>query len=131
MTTPEQDQEYWEATHPIRRKDGPREWHTHAAAAKLCFQRERRDPDFRFFSPGAEHQRSPARAAISKMLGQNRRGLPDLWLLRRNPTAVCVVEFKLPTGRVSPEQREWLEWCPWPCHVVTGLEGFRAVLEGF
>lgn len=128
------DLEAIQAMHEARRrprKTAHPEWRLHAAAAKLCYQRERRDPDFRFFSPGGEGARSPARAAICQMMGQNRRGCPDLWLIRRNPTAVCVVEFKAPNGKLSAEQQDWCGWLPFPVHVVRSLDEFRRVLEGF
>ncbi len=125
-------QEYYEQTHGARhRRTATPEWRLHAACAKLCYKRERSDRDFRFFSAGAEGQRSAARAAIAKMLGQNRRGLPDLWMMRRNPTAAVVVEFKSTSGKLSPEQSHWMAWLPFPVHVVRSIDAFVAILDAF
>lgn len=126
------DQEYYEQTHRPRRKDTPREWRLHAAAAKLCYRRERTDPTFRFFSPGGEGARTPQRAAIAKMMGQNRSGVPDLWMLR--PGKLCVVEFKLPGKYPTAEQKDWLAWAADAAigaHVVHTLEEFRLILDRF
>lgn len=110
------------------------EWRLHASAAKLCYRLERSNPDFRFFSPGGEGARSPARAEIAKRMGQNRKGVPDMWMFlaqSQSDVLMCVVEFKRPGGKLTPEQRDWFMWLPCDCHVVTDLEQFRSILADF
>lgn len=120
---------------PGPRKPNPTaEWRTHAAAAKLCYQRERADSTFRFFSAGAEGARTAQRAAMAKMMGQNRRGVPDLWLLRNDPLKLCCVEFKKPTGKLTPEQLDWFAWLELTrvkCYRCDSLEQFREILAEF
>jgi len=122
-----------------RKKGEPftKEWQLHAACAKLCYQRERNDLGFRFFSPGAEHARTPQRAAIAKMMSQNRAGVPDLWMIYA-PDGVMpkiwAVEFKLPGKHLTPEQRDWLEWLPSArigTFICRRVDEFRAILGSF
>ncbi len=127
----EAEQEMHEARRRPRRTGTEQEWRLHSAAARLCYRRERADPDFRFFSPGAEGARNAARAAISQMMGQNRRGVLDMVLLRRNPTGMCMVEFKTAHGKLSPDQQDWCGWLPFPVHVVRSIDAFRLILDAF
>ncbi len=125
--------EYAQEAYEARRrkpKTKAAEWRLHASASKLCYQRERVDPSFRFFSPGGEGARTPQRAAIAKMMGQNRSGVPDMWLLRK-PMQLCAIEFKMPGKYPTAEQAGWLEWLPFPTHIVTDLDQFRQILAAF
>ncbi len=120
---------------PGKRKPDPdAEWRLHAACAKLCFRLERANPDFRFFSPGSEGARHPVRAGICRAMGQNRKGVPDMWMMRKFYTPgfrMCIVEFKRPGGKLTPEQCDWLEWLSCETHVCTSVEQFRAILAAF
>ncbi len=129
--------EYAQEAYEARRrkpKTKAAEWRLHASAAKLCYQRERVDPSFRFFSPGGEGARTPQRAAIAKLLGQNRRGVLDIWLFRILPLRVNVVEFKNPGGKLTAEQSDWYCWLERgdvTCYLCTDLEYFKSILARF
>ncbi len=120
---------------PGKRKPDPdAEWRLHCAAAKLCFRLERANPDFRFFSPGSEGARNPVRAGICRAMGQNRKGVPDMWLMRREGLGrmrLCVVEFKKIGGDLSAEQADWMRWLPCETHTCRTLEAFRVILAAF
>ena len=131
----------FDAVLPGRKRGANPEWKLHAACAKLCYQREREDPTFRFFSPGGEGARSPARAEIARRMGQNRKGVPDMWMMRWADGPffqMCIVEFKRPGGTLTPEQKSWFSWLPSHddhgrvrCHLCTSVEQFRSILAAF
>lgn len=78
-----------------------------------------------------ERQCSPQQAARRKRMGV-KSGVPDLCLpVARGRYHGMYIELKMPTGRVSPEQRWWLGnlnadgYCALPCY---GWEQARDVL---
>lgn len=116
-------------------KAGQREWKLQVACVKLAREYQRVNKDFRFLAPMAEAQRDPKRAGIAKAMGLQ-AGAPDIWLLRRVPgqIRVCLVELKLPGGKLRPEQEGWFEWVApsgTPRYLVTSIEQFAAVLGEF
>lgn len=116
-------------------KAGQREWKLQVACVKLCREAERVNKHFAFITSQAENRRDPKRAGIAKAMGLQ-AGFPDLMLMRRQAggVALCLVELKLPGGKLRPEQEGWFEWFKptgTPCHLVTTVEQFAAVLGEF
>lgn len=118
---------------PGKRKPDPHaEWRLQAKCVKLVRQAMRLRPDLRFIAPQAEMPRTPARAEIAKRMGLQ-RGVPDLWLLRHQPLRLCVVEFKRPGGKLSPEQQDWFAWLNGSAvkHRCDNADDFAGILAAF
>lgn len=110
------------------------EWRLQAACTKLIRAAMKHDMDLRFIAPGAEGLRDAKTRAIAQMMGRLERGVPDLWLLRRQGMGrlkIAVVEFKRPGGKLSPEQQHWFEWLPCESHRCDNVEEFKRILGAF
>ena len=118
-----------------RDPNAPVEWRIHASMVKCIRERQQYDKELRFLSPQHEGQRDAKRANISKMLGLQ-RGLPDIWLLRRqsHTLKIGVVEVKVPGGKLSPEQLDWFAWLQAAgveCHRCDNVQEFVRILDAF
>lgn len=111
-----------------------REWHLHAAAIKEVRARQKLTRSLSYISAGSTQTNlTPQRRAFAKMLGW-RSGILDLVLFWNRPFKMHWVEFKLPGGKLSPEQQA--EFAYWaiagaPCSRVDNLKDFLSILDKF
>lgn len=117
-----------------KKPDLQSEWRLQAKCVKLIRKRMRIDPDLRFIASMAENARTPARAAMAKMMGLT-SGVADIILLRRHDDhfTVAWVELKRLGKPLSDAQQDWADW--WGtlirCYRVDSVEAFAAILAGF
>lgn len=117
-----------------------REWKLQAAAVKATRERMRYDKDLWYEVNLIENARTPARAAMAKMMGMQ-RGPNDMTLYRRFPHGiqpsymkVLRIEFKLPKGQLTAEQLDWFAFhssAGIRCERVDNLGDFVKLLDGF
>ena len=94
-----------------KRREPNAEWRIQAACVKLLRRVMQTHPEIRFIATMPEGQRSPARAAIGKMMGLQ-PGVADLIILHKRGfyMGVAWIEFKRPGGKLSAPQQEWAAW---------------------
>ena len=141
---------------PEKRKPDPnalKEWRIQAAAIKALRARMAVDKNLWYEINLIEGVRTPARAAMMKMMG-GQQGPNDLTLYRRvqNPLTAMArragltaetngyslhvhrIEFKLPGRNLTPAQEAWFAFhrsCGVPCSRVDNLQEFLRILDGF
>ncbi len=92
-----------------RKPDKGAEWRLQARCVKHLRKLMAADKDLWFIAPMAETPRDTTRAAVAKMMGLQ-KGVPDLWIIRRAPFRLRIVELKRLGGKLSPEQSERFAW---------------------
>ena len=111
-------------------KDLSVEWRLQCRCVTLLRRMMREDADLWFIAPMAETPRDAARAAMAKAMGLQ-KGVPDLWIIRRNPFRLRIVELKRPGGKLTPEQSErfhWLNDAGIDCYRCDDFEKFKGLI---
>lgn len=131
---------------PAKRKvdpAAPKEWKLQAACIKAVRARMQYDKSLRYEVNLIEGNRTPARAAMAKVMGMQ-RGPNDLTLYRNVPDTnrgyeammqrTLRIEFKLHAGHLTAEQLDWFAFHSAGgirCERVDNLKDFLRLLDGF
>ena len=86
------------------------------------------DDRYRYWHHSANERSNPREGFIAKMMGQS-KGFPDFIHIGTR----LALELKLPAGKVSPEQVDWLDYLQaqgWFAEVVRDAARFKTIVEG-